>query len=382
MGSTIATVEALRIQNSSATQSTPTLTVRRRFSRLHTDGRWIKDNEGNIVRLVGASVFWRWQYTEAYGKPPFDPLGYTDETAQKYDVYQQSGANFLRVQLNKWLWDNAHDTYVRAVDTLVSWCAQRGIMVVLTFQGWHVDLSGSYRDWTQQEQVDYIVNGTTRLFMQTLATRYRNETAVIGFEIMPEIPTDSFWASYRNESPAQARAEYRQGLISAIRTIHAIDENYLVFVYPSNGDQLTEFIQEAPIGEKNVVYCIMRSVSWDRGYWSYADAYYAGNPQKGSTLMEGSYQSWLFDALDLGYPAMLMETEATVDLPNPTTYVDNLLVLFEKHRASVAWWSFDRQETQDSQGTNGWLFLLQDGQNGKLVLTEVGLVWAEHMKEA
>jgi hypothetical protein len=344
------------------------------LSRLHTDRQWIKDTLGNIVTLRGAAVFQRWMWAEAWAK--FDPLGYVDENQAKYDVYASSGANFLRVQLNKWLWDNANPTYTRAIDTLVSWCKQKGIMVVLTFQTYDVYnyTSGAYVSYTKEQRVDYIINGTMRDFMTALATRYKTQLNVIGFEIMPERPSDSFWASYKGITREQARAQYRNGLISAIRAIHNVSPDYLVFVYPSSDDELGTFVLEAPISEPNVVYCEMRYVSWDKGWRAYADAYYRGEASA-FTLMEQEYQSLLFSVADQGYPVFLMETGTQNDLPNAATYLNDLFTMFKRHQGNVCWWTFEREPIF------GYLVLLQGRQDSKSMLTDLGLAWAQQMKQ-
>lgn len=345
-------------------------TVVSRPLRLHTEGRWIKDSSGNPVRLIGAAVYWRWQWVSE--ERDFNPLNYIDETPEKYDVYKDTGANFLRVNLNKWLWDNAFE-YVRAVDTLIEWCDNRSIMVVLTFMSWHD--CREWREWTDVEKIEYVVNGSMRDFMSVLADRYKDDETVIGLEIMPERPLPTFWASYRNITVAQARSEYRQGMISAIKAIHAIDPTYLVFIYPLDDDNLKHFVEEDPIDEPNFVYSLMRSVSWDKGWWEYADAYYEGKLEEGYALMEQAYESWLFDILDLGYPAMLLETEVWNDLPNVTRYVDDLLSLFERRNTSICWWPYDRQRT-----TWKCLFLLEATEELKPTLSEIGVIWAQHMK--
>ena len=350
--------------------------VQQQSARLRTEGRWIKDASGETIRLVGASVFWRWYFTDEWDN--YDPLSYVDETEEKYDLFKNSGANFLRVQLNKWLWDNAHGVYVRAVDTLVGWCAKKGIRVVLTFQGWHDCRSGFYRDYTKAEQVDMILNGTMEAFVTGLATRYKDRKNVFGIEILLDpIPSEAFWAAYRSTTPERARSEYRGRLVSAIRAIHNVDPEYLVFVYGFSSDKLRLFIEEDPIREPNVVYCIMRSVSWDKGYWSYADAYYKGDFRAAGALMEKAYRSWLFDVLDLGYAAIMMETEVGSDLQYSAMYVDDLMNLFKKYQASICWWAFDRQKTR--QGCE-WIFLLEDTQGAVPIFSNIGAVWSKHAK--
>jgi hypothetical protein len=201
---------------------------------LHTDGKWIEDARGDIVVLRGAAVFRRWMWAESWRN--FNPLAYPDENQEKYNIYANTGANFLRVELNKWLWDNANPTYTKAIDTLVTWCKQKGIMVVLTFQSYDsYDYStGTYTSYSKNQRVDYILNGTMQGFMVALATRYKSQLNVIGFEIMPERPDDKVWASYRGITREQARAEYRNGLISATRAIHDVQPDFLVFVYSQN----------------------------------------------------------------------------------------------------------------------------------------------------
>lgn len=364
------------VANGSAIAYAETLTPKRRDTnyRLHTDGKWIKDNQGNIVILRGANDFRRWMWPESWVN--FDPLRYADENQEKYALYANTGANFLRVALNKWLWDKQNPTYTTAIDTLVSWCRERGIMIVFTFQGYDFFNygNGTYGGWTKAQQVDYILNGTMREFMATLATRYKTQLNVIGFEIMPERPSDKFWSSYRGITRQQARAEYRNGLISAIQAIHSVQPDYLVFVYPANDDELSTFVTEAPISQPNVVYCEMRYVSWDKGWRAYADAYYAGAPNA-PALMEQAYQSLLFNVMDLGYPVILMETGFTNDLPNITTYVNDIHTLFEKYQVGICWWTFDTPWANCV-----YVMLLQSQPGGGLSLTETGLAWAQDMK--
>lgn len=347
------------------------------FTRLHAQGNLVKDSLGNTVILRGASVFTRWQYAEAWEN--YDPLNSIEETPQKYDLYKQTGANFVRVQLNIWLWDNAYDVYTRAIDTLVGWCSQRGIMVVLTFQGWHDDREGYYRDWTKAEQVDYIMNGTMQAFMTSLAERYKTNNTVIGFEIMPERPSDTLWASLQGISTAQADSEYHDALVSAIRAIHAVSPDFLVFVYPPTDDDLVSFLSENPINEPNVVYAIMRSVSWDNGYWQYATEYYAGNANQGSSDMEQAYKSLLFNAMDLGYPVMLMETEVESNLANPERYVSDLFTLLDKYEVGYSWWSYDLQDNRTDPSGALYLFLLDQSQDATPQLSAIGSVWAQFM---
>ena len=335
----------------------------------------IRDASGQPLTLRGASIWYRWNYAdEAHN---FNPLSYPEENFAKYQFLRDQGANFLRVQLNKWLWDTSPN-YVRAVDTLVSWCEELGIMVDLNFQV-YADMK-TYYTWTKLEQMNYIINGTMQQFMVELASRYSNRPNVIGFEIMPERPSSLVWASLRNLTEGQATAEYSRYIDLAVRAIHQVSPNYIVFVYPGRNDRFLTFVKNYTVKQPNVVYVTMRSVSWDRGYWDYADAYYSGNPEKGAALMEAFYKTRVFAAIDLGYPVMLLETEVLSDLPNPARYVDDLLRMLNKYNVGFAWWSFDMQSHGESIPPIYWLMLLKYMPNGKPVLTDVGLTWARNLK--
>jgi len=360
--------------SSTSALSTSTTTSTTSPGRLHADGQWIKDSQGNIVILNGPALWWRWNYPD-YSKQ-YNPLAYSDETEQKYDAIKSMGNNFIRVQLNKWTWDNG-PKYVSAVDTVVQWAAQRNMRVVLAFQV-YAEMCCSYKTWTKQDQMNYIINGTMQQYMVTLAQRYKNQPNVVGFEIMAEKPSDTTWAAYRNITTTQARAEYRQGLVSAIRAIHSVDPSYLVFIYPSSNDRLVEFIQEAPITEPNIVWAQMRSVTWDNTYWQYATDYYAGNHAKAYPEMESTYQNELFNAQNITgapqYPVMLLETEATITLPNPQQYVTDLLNIFSSHQVGVSWWAGDIQPA--STDPNTWIFFFGDSNYN---LTPLGQSWKQKL---
>jgi len=343
--------------------------------RLHTSGPWIKDVQGNTVTLRGAEDYLRWEYADASHN--FDPLRYSDISPQKYDLYRQSGANFIRVHMNKWLWDSSPN-YVKAYDTLIEWTSQRGIRVVINFESYTIiGAQWPVYDWTQEQVIDYLVNGTTQTFLTQLANHFKNKDNVIGFEIMPDRIADTFWASYRGETPQQARAEYRQAVISIIRAIHAVDPTFLAFIYPICYVCLISFIQESPITEPNTVWAAIQSVSWDKCCYDYAKAYYNGSTSLGYSLMASFYQQNLFYATELGYPVILLETEAKTDLPSADQYVADLFTIFRQNQIGICWWPYDIP--QGTSGLWGWINLLQLS-GTRLKLTPIGRVWAKHLQ--
>jgi endoglucanase len=154
-------------------------------SRLHTDGRWIRDATGAVVRLKGAAVFWRFMYASTYHA--YNPLAYTDEINEtSLDTFKATGANFIRLTVNGWTWYiKQAPNYIAAVDTVVSWAQARGIMIVLDNHGWYnVDTSADYL--TKVQEITQLTDWEN--FMVALAQRYKDNPTVIGFDMLNEPP--------------------------------------------------------------------------------------------------------------------------------------------------------------------------------------------------
>jgi hypothetical protein len=342
-------------------------------SRLHTDGRWIKDASGAIVRLKGVAIFWRFMYGSRYSG--YNPLSYTDEINEaSLDTLEGTGANFIRLTVNGWTWYvKKAPNYITAVDTVISWAKRRGIMVVLDNHGW-------YDTDTSELYVDKI-NETIQLtdwknFMVELAQRYKNEPTVIGFDMLNEPPAASDWAA-RGYSSDQAWSIWRTNVLEVVRAVHAVDPNYLTFVEPlgssAENDDMNYF-KTNPLPEQNIVYSAHNYYEWDYPWFDYAKSYGNGDFALAKQQMETLYYQRFLDMLDAGLPVINMESGIYRDNsrnPNWQNYMNDALSLYEKYGASVCWYPFD----PDRQNSSLISLLSAD----RTSLTSVGTIYAAHM---
>jgi len=336
------------------------------LSRLHTDGRWIKDSTGNIVRLKGAAVFWRFIYSSHYHD--YDPLSYNDEINEtSLDTFKSAGANFIRLELNGWIWYvKRAPKYVEAVDKVISWCKARKIMVVLDNHQWYdMDSGFMYKDqYALATQLTEWKN-----FMLELAERYKNEPTVIGFDMLNEplgYPHNGLdWNTWRTN------------VLEVIRAVHAVDPTYLCFVEPlgssAEKDDMNNF-KTTPLPEPNIVYSAHIYYAWDYPYQEYAINYGRGNFELAKQQMEALYYERFLDMLDAGLPALIMETGVYRDYsknPNWEVWISDSLALYEKYNAGVCWLPSSPDRSDSS--------LISTLSPDRSSLTDVGAIWAMYM---
>jgi hypothetical protein len=357
-------------------------------SRLHTDGRWVKDANGDIVRLEGAAVFWRFMYASTYYA--YNPLAYTDEIDEaSMDIFKASGANFIRLTVNGWTWYvKQAPNYIAAVDTVVSWAQARGIMIVLDNHGWYnVDTSSNYFSSKVQEITNSTDFADWENFMVALAQRYKNNPTVIGFDMLNEPPavTASDWAGYTSQ---QAWGKWTTNVLTVVRAIHAVDPNYLCFVEPLGSSADTDdmaYFQANPLQEPNIVYSTHTYMAWDYPYTSvtrYAVDYGNGNFASAKQEMAATYYERFIDMMDSNLPVAVMESgvyrcttvnKATCD-PNWNVWIDDALTLYDSYGVSFSWFPFDPDRSSSSLISllSADQVSLTSGSSGP------GTIWASH----
>lgn len=327
------------------------------LSRLHTDGRWVRDAAGNIVRLKGAAVFWRFMYCSSYHD--YDPLLYGDEINEtSMDLFASTSANFIRLTVNGYIWHILKaPKYIAAVDTVIQWSKARGIMVVLDNHGWYDPITDT--SYHEAEYIDEWQN-----FMVALAQRYKAEGAVIGFDLWNEPQGDIDQETYYSMLP------------SVISAIQAVDPSYLCFVEPwgscAEGNDMQYFIDN-PLPFNNVVYCAHNYYAWDYPWFDYAINYGNGNFDIAKQQMEQTYYE-RFIHMSQYRPVMNMETGVYRDSsknPNWDVWENDSLALYEKYGVGVSWYPFD----PDRSGSSLISILSSD----RITMTHVGEIWAMHM---
>lgn len=332
--------------------------------RLHTEGRWVKDASGTIVRLQGAAIFWRFMYTSNY--TDYDPLAYPDEISeQSMDTFKTTPANFIRFTVNGYLYHIAKKPkYIAAVDTVVQWCKARGIMVMLDNHGWwNPDANSSYKSKPQ------LISELTewRDFMVELATKYKSEPTVIGFDLFNEPGNEGglTWALWRANA------------LSVCQAIHAVDPTFVISVEPilsgtEEGD-LDNFLNQ-PLPERNIIYSIHNYLAWDYPYQNYAISYGNGDFATARTQMESLYYRRWLKAIDYNLPVMQMETAIYRDPavnPNAEQWLVDSGQLYRNYSVGVSYWTFDPDRTDSS--------LISLLNADRVTLTHVGQIWLADM---
>lgn len=340
-------------------------------SRLHTNGRWIEDVNGDVIRLKGAAVAWRFMYAGHWHD--YDPLSYDDEINEaSMDLFASTHANFIRLTVNGWTWfiKNA-PKYIAAVDMVIQWCKTRGIMVVLDNHGWFDDEIDTW--YKTNEQLGYELT-EWKDFIVALAERYKDEPTVIGFDMLNE-PTSAHLDLLTWDI-------WRTNVLDVVRAVHAVDPSYLCFVEPlgssAQRDDMNNF-KTNPLPEPNIVYCAHMYYAWDYPWFDYAINYANGNFEAARAEMEALYYERCIDMNQANLPVMNMETgvyrntdpTTSSSDPNWNVWENDSLALYEKYNLSVCWFSFD-PDREDSS-----IFSLLAP--SKTDLTPVGDIWAMHM---
>lgn len=342
-----------------------------KLSRLHTDGRWIRDAAENIVRLKGAGVSWRFKYCDSYHD--YDPLSYDDEINEaSIDLFDSTGANFIRLTVNGYIWHVLKaPKYMVAVDRVIEWCRARGIMVVLDNHGWYnPDTDSNY--WGASPNKAEIEELTQwKSFMVSMAEMYKNEPTVIGFDMQNEP------AGYPREDISWDT--WTTNVLEVIRAIHTVDPSYLCFVEPlgsSSGTDDMDYFKTNPLAEPNIVYCAHNYYAWDYPYADYAISYGKGDYELAKEQMEAAYYERWIDMAEANLPVINMETgvygHAREDEnPNWQQWVVDSLDLYNEYEIGHSWWLFDPDRENSS------IFSLLKGDRSGL--TEVGEIWAMHI---
>jgi len=353
--------------------------------RLHVEGRYIKNEAGQIVNLTGFNFadlgypqqafgdLGSWDGSLArcwrYGPPDINPNMVTAQQVADYmaSKWREFGVNSVRVWLNWYTWRNLEEWtrtyypfpgYIPSIDAIVSASAKNGIYVILSFL--EVQSKEFNGVWNTPEtfKVEWIN------FLRELATRYKDEPAVAAIEIINE-PKPDQWRS--------AEAFYSAAL-EASQAIRNITPDTMIFIETGLQVQprwtgIDPYLIDNPIHTQvsNVVYVFHRYYWQTYTYRSRASPNYA---DKGPML-----------PADLDYPATYQQGNyALAKQQMEQVWYDELLFVLE--RGYALWYGeFGFNENyldpnpgwQYSKGEPAW----QTALNDKLQLcNKYGVGWS------
>ena len=327
---------------------------------LHTDGKYIKDQQGNIVFLRGAArlgMIWGW-------------TGIHDETDADYRLMKNSGANVVRIGLNRFYW--GYQTWLNKLDQIIGWCETLGLRVVLSYDS----KTQAAELWNDAIKINDIFNPTDTInWLKTVATRYLNNPTVCAINIMNEPPPYTAWAS-AGYNQVQADDAWRAFALVAAQALHSVNPNLLIFVGNNQWCTiLTQFIN-TPLPEPNIVYAWNRYYGGDLGYQQYANDYRDGNFSVAKTEMEAFYRQVALDILmpgappERGHPVILFEFGYVPTDPNWQVQAKDCYAIMNRYGVGYVQWVFHGEEGATPVGTK-WGMLTKDWS----ALNERGQVW-------
>jgi hypothetical protein len=340
----------LQFPYASSTSTPQTVTT---GSGLHVDGRWIRDANGNVVQLRGASweeTLWSWPSL----------IDWTQEA----DRVKMLGVTLVRVSLNPQYWNESD--YVPTIDKIVSLLAARQIYVILDFHEIKIDE-------TYDDIANVIVNNASVGpfsnwidFVKTLATRYKDYPYAAFIEFFGQPPHGTANYPLNVLEPA-----YYNSVLNAARQVHSINPNVLVTFGGVNSDGVGQIFIDNPLPEPNVVYGLHRYYHFDIGYSHYANSYAAGQFNLARQQMEQLYLSIGLVMVQKGYPVIDLEFGAYGSDPNWDTQIRDLYALLAKYRVGWVQWSYYDPTKPAANGSA----LTVDRSN----LSPQGVIWAANV---
>lgn len=178
---------------------------------LHTEGRWIKDGQGNIVTLSGINTYIRRQNIEA----KFANASAEGFTTVRLILYKSDIEN-----PTNYAWDTTEDrSGLAAIDKAVGWCQELGIRVILDQHYWNGTLMpapiGFWTNTTLQQQW---LN-----MWKLLVDRYKANPTVVGADLMNEPYATKTYGT----PPANVEAIWEGIAENAITQLRLINPNLL-----------------------------------------------------------------------------------------------------------------------------------------------------------
>lgn len=280
------------------------------YGWLHTDGRWIKDDVGNTVWLLGVGRHEMWWAFDVNHRNPDGTYWYKiHEVESQYELlknYTSGRVNLVRVGLNSYHWrtnpsmpdvDGNVKSYRQYCDDIVDWCSKRGMYVILS---WFAD-TDDQNTWTMTKKQKVLAGGSLHDFF----IQFWNEVSARYADI-PNALFDPI-----NEPYFRDKAAVTDLLIEVITVIrNNAPDNIIAVGHP---DTLRNMFSSGyfPLPFNNLIYGYH---DYYRGYWQgypqgYEEYYINGDFETAKIEYEKVLDEWLFSIQrDYNVPTMMDET--------------------------------------------------------------------------
>jgi aryl-phospho-beta-D-glucosidase BglC (GH1 family) len=351
------------------------------LSYLHTEGRLIKNEFGEVVILRGCAKM----CMEFVADP--DAVAY-NITKEDFESIKNFGANIVRIDLAYSLLFPSTDvnhpdtTYLSHIDNIVTWCGELGIYVLLDCHGYYPQQGAPPDFWdTLDKGIKQPYRDNIRDFWLFLANRYKGIPTVFGFDLYNEP-----WCAVP-EADRPSPYEWKiliEEWIDAVRTINP----KLVFVVENAGRQHWgqddwRWLYTNPVNRTNVIYSphfYPQSPTGEWKDWGWIELYgsdftvdYATHNYEIARKKLATYLSRLYTN-DLNYPFMIGEF-STFDSDAGLRCLQDMIEIFEQHGWSWIYWAWcGRPQPSYMLVLENWVTLSPQGQivHRKLTQSEQG----------
>ena len=251
------------------------------FGWLHTDGRWIKDESGNIVRFVGvceSQSMYRGNWDQ-YCRSEADPVPMANRM-------ESLGVSWVRICIDYAKWSDPvyGADYKALIDGFVHEFSSRKIYSTTGMMS---------HSFTTETEIPEWLN-----FLTELANRYQNNSGMVGIYIYNEPPYGALdWINWA---------------VLGAQAVHEANPNLLILVHADrpNRNGIDDYWRNNPINVPNVVY-VYHEYYWMEYYYGHEDfteSYVAGDYVLAKQQMEQSmYDRFFKYAVEYNMPIVLEE---------------------------------------------------------------------------
>jgi hypothetical protein len=300
-------------------------------------GRWIVDEDGNIVLLRGANYMGM-------------EFGWFYHSEEDFVRMKNWGFNVVRLPV-AWSYIEPKegfydDTYLAIVDKVVSWCKKHGLYVILDMHQWNwaPKFGGNgLPDWAveqystqDQAKIGFFKNETLQdqffKMWHYVASRYRENPVIFAYDIFNE-PNVNYGLMSEASFLGVLQAFYQR----AIYHIREVDRKHCVMIEPPWGGGIMQWNR---INDDNLV---LSTHLYTGGTWD-GKTGYNGDSSRLETDFLVSYNL----SLTWNVPLFIGEFGVGSAAARAHEWVRDFMNIFDKYMVGSCWWSYWRDD--DSMG--------------------------------
>ncbi|OGV95557.1 hypothetical protein A2W24_06695 [Microgenomates group bacterium RBG_16_45_19] len=321
---------------------------------LHTEGRLVKDSQGDVATLGGVNMFVCLQ-----------------NEPEKFAQAKAMGAQVVRLML----WKNAIENPsglaindpcfgqggVAAIDKAIEYASNAGLRVILEHQIWSYQLAPAPANFW----IDPVLQASWLDMWKLLVARYKDNPTVIGVDLMNEPYSISILHGSVTPDPQGAWEAIAENAVNELRPLNP----NLLFMIEGWGPRTNPSWRDLPfLQQPNTIYS--DHIYYTGRTYDWATAYQSGNFAQGRTLFQSMVSDRYGRYLNAGVPVWIGEVGFLTTDPGWETQMRDELEILEGFRIDYSVFVY---------GVSRWN-LSYDIVNSTYTLTAVGQIVSERLK--